>query len=151
MATIKRFEELEVWQIARELCQFIRQLTSKEDFSRNFALKNQIEKSSGSSMDNIAEGFGRGGRQEFIQFLWISHGSTDEVKSQLYRALDHQNITEDEFNQGYELAHKLNNKLISFINYLNNTRYKGIKYQKSNQPNTKQQNTPNPQPPPKSP
>lgn len=144
MATIKRFEDLEVWQIARELCQYVRRLTTKEDFSRNFSLKDQIEKSSGSTMDNIAEGFGRGGRQEFVQFLWISHGSTDEVKSQLYRALDYQNITEEEFKEGYELAHKLNNKLISFINYLNNSRYKGIKYHKGNQSdqqsNTKQPN-----------
>ena len=146
MATIKRFEGLEVWQIARELCRFIRQLTTKDDFARNYTLKNQIEKSSGSSMDNIAEGFGRGGRQEFVQFLWISHGSADEVKSQLYRALDYENITEEEFKKGYAIAHKLNNKLISFINYLNKAQYKGIKYLNSNQaeqqPNTKQPNNP---------
>lgn len=80
-------------------------------------------------MDNIAEGFGRGSRLEFIQYLGISNGSTEEVKSQLYRALDYDYITQEEFDTGYELATKLNNKLGSFINYLNSSDYQGKKFQ----------------------
>lgn len=92
MAVIKRFEDLEVWQIARELCNYIFMLTSKGEFSKDISLKNKIRNSSGSSMDNISEGFGRGGKIEFIHFLSISNGSANEVKSQLYRALDFKNI-----------------------------------------------------------
>lgn len=129
MATIRKFEILEVWQIAREICRFVRDVTLKDQFSRNFTLKDQIQRSSGSAMDNIAEGFGRGSRLEFIQYLGISNGSTEEVKSQLYRALDYDYITQEEFDTGYELATKLNNKLGSFINYLNSSDYQGKKFQ----------------------
>jgi four helix bundle protein len=88
MATITKFEDLEVWQIARTLSRLIYSLSAKGNFSKDYALKNQIHSSSGSAMDNIAEGFGRAGKIEFIQFLGFSNGSACEVKSQLYRALD---------------------------------------------------------------
>ncbi len=74
MATIKRFEELEVWQKARLLKNKIFQLMNESKLSKDFELKNQMNKSAGSVMDNIAEGFGRGSRNEFIQFLSISKG-----------------------------------------------------------------------------
>lgn len=85
---IKKFEDLGVWQEARELCKEIFNLISEGDFSKDYALINQINRSSGSVMDNIAEGFGRSGNKEFIQYLSISKASCMEVKSQLYRALD---------------------------------------------------------------
>ena len=85
---IKKFEDLGVWQEARELCKEIFNLISEGDFSKDYALINQINRSSGSVMDNIAEGFGRSGNKEFIQYLSISKASCTEVKSQLYRALD---------------------------------------------------------------
>jgi four helix bundle protein len=94
MATIKRFEDLMVWQKARQLTQIIYAYTLKESFKYEFELKSQIKKSSGSIMDNIAEGFGRGSRKEFINFLGISKGSLDECKSQLYRCFDQNHITE---------------------------------------------------------
>ena len=128
MATIKKFEDLEVWQIARDLCRSVYDLSGKGNFSRNFALRNQIQASSGSAMDNIAEGFGRAGKKEFIQFLGISNGSTCEIKSQLYRALDQKYISITEFEESYNLADKLNNKLGSFISYLNKSDIKGEKF-----------------------
>jgi four helix bundle protein len=82
MATIKRFEDLIVWQKARELCEIVDKLISKPAFSKNYTLKNQIEDASGSVMDNIAEGFGRASRLEFINFLTISMGSAAEVKKE---------------------------------------------------------------------
>lgn len=128
MATIKRIEDLEIWQIARELCRFIKTITTKGPLVRDFELKDQIRRSSGSGMDNIAEGFGRGGNREFIQFLEIANGSVCEVKSQLYRAFDYEYISKEEFDNGYELADKLSRKTIIFINYLINSEMKGPKF-----------------------
>ena len=84
----KSFEDLPVWQRARELVKYIYTLTRKEAFSRDFSLVDQIRRSSASVMNNIAEGFERDGNKEFIQFLYITKGSSGEIKSQLYRALD---------------------------------------------------------------
>ena len=85
---INKFEDLGVWQEARELCKEVYSLISEAEFSKDYALLNQINRSSGSVMDNIAEGFGRSGNKEFIQYLSVSKASCMEVKSQLYRALD---------------------------------------------------------------
>ena len=83
MATIKRFEDLESWQLARQLAKAIKQLTLQDNFTHEYKLKEQIKSSGGSVTDNIAEGFGRGSRLEFVQFPSIVKGSADEVKSQL--------------------------------------------------------------------
>jgi len=83
MATIKRFEDLDIWQIARELNIKILPLLDKLNESRNYELKSQLDRSAGSVMDNISEGFERDGNREFIQFLAISKGSLGEVRSQL--------------------------------------------------------------------
>lgn len=83
MATFNRFEDILAWQKARVLCKMINDYTLKDLFSRDFKLVSQIKGSSGSAMDNIAEGFERGGNKEFIQFLFISKGSAGETRSQL--------------------------------------------------------------------
>jgi four helix bundle protein len=88
MAEIKKFEELECWKKARVLCDQVFQLCTQTSLRTEFAFKDQILRSSGSVMDNIAEGFERGGNKEFIQFLLIAKASCAEVKSQLYRSMD---------------------------------------------------------------
>ncbi len=89
MATIQRFEDLDIWKMARTLAEEVHELYTNHDvFSKDYRLKNQINGSSGSVMDNIAEGFERGGNNEFVNFLSIAKGSLGEVKSQLYRAYD---------------------------------------------------------------
>ena len=88
MATIKTFEDIGAWQKARILSKQIFELTLTEPFSKDYALRDQINRSMGSLMDNIAEGFERGGTKEFIQFLSIARGSAGELRSQLHRALD---------------------------------------------------------------
>jgi four helix bundle protein len=128
MATVKRFEDLEIWKLARELCKVIYSFTLKELFYKEYSLKNQINSASGSVMDNIAEGFGRASKNEFITFLGFSSGSVCEVKSQLYRASDRLYITEEEFNKAYKIADDIEKKNGSLITYLNKTIIKGVKF-----------------------
>ena len=80
MATVSNFEDLEIWQLARQQAIDIYHLYSKEPFSKDWELKNQINSASGSVMDNIAEGFERLGNKEFVNFLLIAKGSNGEVR-----------------------------------------------------------------------
>ncbi len=130
MATISKFEELDVWQKARDLAKRIYLLTKEESFAKDFALKDQINRSSGSVMDNIAEGFGREGRQEFIQFLAIAKGSVEETRSQIHRAFDRNHIGENQYQELVKEAKEVGRKLHNFIDYLKNSDYKGNKYNK---------------------
>ena len=108
MAVIKRFEDFEIWQLARELSKKAHFLIKNtEKISKDFSLQDQKKRSSRSVMDNIAEGFGRGGNKEFIMFLSISNGSNEEYKSQLYRCLDYEYIDKTVFDEYYELADKI--------------------------------------------
>ena len=99
MATIKRFEDLEMWKLSRILCNDIGVLIDKDKLKRNYRLIGQMEGSSGSIMDNIAEGLERGTRAEFIVFLGYAKGSCGELRSQLYRLLDRQYIDQKQFDE----------------------------------------------------
>lgn len=135
MAIIKRFEDIEAWQMSRKLCQKIEKITSSGTFAKDYALKDQIRRSSGSIMDNIAEGFGRGGNKEFNQFLSFSKGSATEVQSQLYRALDYNHINQETFNRLYEETNHIIGKITNLMKYLFNCEKRGTKYTKSPTPN----------------
>jgi four helix bundle protein len=128
MATISRFEDIIAWQKARVLCKAINIYTRNEFFSKDFKLISQIKSSSGSAMDNIAEGFERGGNKEFIQFLFIAKGSVGETRSQLYRALDNEYITKEEFQKAYDLADEVGKLVRGFISHLKSSELKGDKY-----------------------
>ena len=128
MATIKRFEEIISWQEARELNKTIGNLIDSNRFKTNFRLINQIEGSAGSIMDNIAEGFERGGNREFIQFLFISKASCGELRSQLYRGLDRNYISQQEFDLFSVHAMKISSLIQKLISYLEDSEIKGVKY-----------------------
>ncbi|MFC2125977.1 four helix bundle protein [Bacteroidota bacterium] len=128
MTTIKRFEDLECWIETRKLCSIIYKYMIRDPFRKDFALADQISKSSGSAKDNIAEGFERGGNKEFIQFLFISKSSAAEAQSQLYRALDRDYIGQDEFEKAYQQALKVGKLDQGLISYLKTSGMKGRKY-----------------------
>ena len=130
MATIQKFEDLKVWQKARELSQKIYPLTLVEPIS-DFRYKDQLRGSLGSIMDNIAEGFGRGSRLGFITGLNISRGETDELKSQLYRGKDNKYFSEEQFNEFYALADEVTKMNTSLISYLNKSKIKGQRFKQS--------------------
>jgi four helix bundle protein len=129
MATIGRFEDLQMWQKARVLCKEIYIVVSKKSFN-NFSLKDQILASSGSVMDNIAEGFGRENNKEFIVFLGYSKGSLSETESQIYRLLDTQAINQKLFDDLYALADEIQKMISTFIVYLGKTEFRGLRYKK---------------------
>lgn len=117
MPTIKRFEDIESWKLARELSCKVGRYVDDGKFKRSYRL-HQIEGSSGSIMDNIAEGFERGTKLESIQFLGYSKGSCGEFRSQLYRAMDRNYLSQVEFDELYELAVRISSLLQKFIEYL---------------------------------
>lgn len=118
MARIESFEELKSWQEARFLCKLIFELTKKDAFAKEFSLKDQIKRSSGSVMDNIAEGFERSSNKDFRRFLFMAKGSLSEVKSQLFRALDQNYISEQEFDDAFAKANETGKLIGGFIKYL---------------------------------
>jgi len=124
MSTISRFEDLEIWKLAREQAKEIYQLTKENGFAKDFDLKDQINASAGSSMDNIAEGFERFTNKEFAQFLIISKGSNGEVRSQLYRSFDRNHISKETLKKRLEFSVMLGNKIKSFLDYLQSSKYK---------------------------
>ena len=127
MATIKTFEDIESWKKARELCNLIGKIIDEGKFKNSFRLINQVEGSSGSVMDNIAEGFERGTRAEFIQFLGYAKGSCGELRSQLYRAFDRNFITTEEFENLKTLALNISGLIQNFISYLQNSEVAGVR------------------------
>lgn len=128
MATLNRFEDIKAWQVARKLAKKIFILTRNDWFAKDFSLKDQVKRASGSVMDNIAEGFDRGGNKEFIHFLYIAKASNAEVRSQLYRALDLEYISQNEFKEAYELSIEASKVISGFIKYLKTSELKGSKY-----------------------
>lgn len=128
MTLIKRFEDLEAWKIAREVTKQIYRVTSNENFARDFGLCDQIRRASVSVMSNVAEGFERDGNKEFANFLSIAKGSSGEVRSQLYVALDQNYISENEFNNIYMKTIENSRVISGLIKYLKQSNLRGIKY-----------------------
>ena len=116
--------------MARVYCSDIFRLTCYEQFSKDYRLKDQIRSSSGSIMDNIAEGFERGGNKELSKFLAIAKGSCGESRSQLHRSFDYQYIESEEYETLCQKSVELSKGLSAFMDYLKQSEIKGIKYKK---------------------
>jgi four helix bundle protein len=128
MATLNRFEDLKIWQDARRFNKNLFSVLLLVDDVKFGFLKNHLFKTSGSIMDNIAEGFEREGNKEFIQFLYYSKGSAGEIRSQLYRAFDLNLISKENFNDLSKQLLNISSQLSLFIKYLKNSEFKGAKF-----------------------
>ncbi|HRH95649.1 MAG TPA: four helix bundle protein [Prosthecobacter sp.] len=116
--SIRRFEDIESWQMGRELSRQVYEVVRDSALGRDFSLKDQMLRSAGSIMDNIAEGFDAGSNREFVKFLQYSKRSCTELQSQLYRCLDQDYVTEEKFRQLYEQTENTKNKIGAFLQYL---------------------------------
>ena len=128
MANYSSFEEINIYQLARDLCNEIWYLIQNTSLGQDSKLREQINGSSGSVMDNIAEGFGRGGNKEFIHFLGYSRGSCCETKAQLQRALDRDHITQEKYSELLSKAQVIIDQISKFMNFLKTSDKKGSKY-----------------------
>jgi four helix bundle protein len=128
MATVRNFEELEIWIKARNLNKRILEITQRDSIKKDFRFYSQIRASAGSVMDNIAEGFERDSRLEFINHLSFSKGSCGEVQSQIFRAFDDKTISDEEQNELISEYKTLAKDIGNFIRYLNKSDIKGQKF-----------------------
>ena len=128
MATITKFEDLEVWKLSRIQTNDFDWLVENTSLGKNYELRNQMDASSGSVMDCIAEGFDRSGNSEFKNFLIIAKRSNAEFRSQLYRGLDRKHISKEKFDELHDKNILLGNKIMTFISYLQNSNFRGQRY-----------------------
>jgi four helix bundle protein len=128
MAKISRFEDIESWKRARMLTNEIYTITSSGTFSRDFALRDQIRRAAISILSNIAEGFERGGDNEFLQFLSVAKGSCGEARAQLYVALDQAYISPAQFETLSKTANDVSQLISGLMKYLRQSNLRGSKY-----------------------
>ena len=124
MSEIKQFEDLDVWQKARDLTRLIYELSSIGDFTKDFALRDQIRRASVSILSNISEGFERGNNKEFIRFLSYAKGSCGELRAQLYVAFDQKYFDNKVFKNISDKALDLSRMISGFMKYLQNSPFK---------------------------
>jgi four helix bundle protein len=128
MASIERFEDIDAWKKSRELTAMIYQFSNEPKFSRDFALRDQVRRACISVMSNIAEGFERGGDQEFHQFLSLAKASVGEVRSQLYVALDAGYLDQTMFQRSHDLTLDIGRLVAALMRYLRESSQRGHKF-----------------------
>ena len=128
MSEIKRFEDLDTWQRARELTRLIYEISSSSNFARDFGLRDQIRRAAVSILSNISEGFERGGNKEFLMFLSYAKGSCGELRSHMYVALDQEYINDEVFSSIMDKILELSRMISGFMKYLQKSPFKGNKF-----------------------
>lgn len=126
--TVKKFEDLKIWQEARDLARNIYEVTGREAFRRDYALSDQMRRAAVSVMANIAEGFERCNNKEFIRYLFIAKSSCGELRSHLYVAVDQRYFTEREHLELSTKAAGISTMINNLIDYLKKTSIKGMKH-----------------------
>lgn len=129
MATIQKFEDLICWQKARELANFVFDITDRPSF-KDFDLKRQIRRAAISPMSNIAEGFDRGTRSEFIDALFIAKGEVGEVRGQLYLAYDRRYVSDGDFEHGLKLTDECSRLIQSFVQKVKGGSHQGLQFKR---------------------
>jgi four helix bundle protein len=124
MGKIERFEDIEVWKKARILVKEVYKISCAKKYHSDYSLIDQTKRSSISIMANIAEGFARRTKKEFINFLGIAHASAAELQSHLYVALDQNYISDEKFNFLYKMTEEVSKLIQGFINYLKTSKPK---------------------------
>lgn len=130
MANIERFEDLEIWQLAKNLANQVYDSTSVGQFSQDYVLRDQVRRAAVSIFSNIAEGYERNGNKEFVQFLYIAKASCGEVRAQMIFAKERGYISENDFEKVNKNLISLGNQIGGFIKYLRNSEIKGFKFTK---------------------
>lgn len=125
---MRTFEEIEAWQLSRELVKEVYRVSREGAFAKDFGLQDQIRRAAVSIMSNIAEGFERGGNKEFVNFLSIAKGSCGEVRSQLYVAFDQGYVDQVQFESMMHMCIRVSVMLQAFIKSLRNSDFKGPRY-----------------------
>lgn len=128
MGKIEGFEDLEIWQLGREICVDIWNLIDNSTLGKDYRLRDQMNGSSGSIMDNIAEGYERNGNREFVQFLSIAKASCGELRSQLHRCFDRKHIDQIAFELIVDKTKVESRKIGAFMSYLKKSDRRGSKY-----------------------
>ena len=128
MAKVQKFEDLTIFQMARDLCKEVYAITKEGEFHKDSRFVQQIRAAAGSVMDNIAEGFERDGNKEFINFLYIAKGSCGEVRSQIIRASDVGFIDKETATRLYNDCMSLSKAIATFIKSIKSSDYRGSKH-----------------------
>lgn len=128
MARITKFEDIESWKRARSFANEIYRLTGTGSFAGDFGLRDQIRRAAVSILSNIAEGFERGGDNEFLQFLSVAKGSCGEARAQLYIALDQTYISPSQFETLSKSANEVSQLISGLMKYLRQSTLRGSKY-----------------------
>ena len=118
MGFFKRFEEIEAWKISKDLAIQIYQITSRNNFAKNWSLRDQMQRSAVSISSNISEGFERGMNKEFIRFLYIAKGSSGELRNQLYIARELRYIQQEDFEALMNKVLHVSSLIANLIKYL---------------------------------
>ena len=127
MAKAQKFEELTIFQMARDLCKEVYHITKDGEFYKDTRFVQQIRASAGSVMDNIVEGFERDGNKEFVNFLYIAKGSCGEVRSQIIRASDVGFIDNETATRLYNDCINLSKAIAKLISSLKKSPITGLK------------------------
>jgi four helix bundle protein len=128
MPTVQRFEDLEIWQLAFAIYKKVAAMAERMKKKHDFRFADQMKAAAGSVIDNIAEGFERNSRLEFLNSLSISKGECGELKSQTHRCLNDGYMDQAEFDSLYSDIEIVVKKIASFIIYLNKSNVKGLKF-----------------------